>query len=96
MLPKLMVSVMDLIQIVIAYGGHILMKNPSDSKFWTQPFMSDIEAAINTKHNGRSFLLNHCRVGGTYFFKDSIRHCLHMRLSMWELHAITILSTPCV
>ena len=63
----LMVGVVDLIQIVIAYGGHILMENPTHSKFWSQPFMSEIEAAVKTKFNGRSFLLNRCRVGGTHF-----------------------------
>ena len=43
------------------------MENPTHSKFWSQPFMSEIEAAVNTKFNGRSFLLNRCRVGGTHF-----------------------------
>ena len=62
-----MVGVVDLIRIVIAYGGHILIENSIHFKFWTQPFMSDIKAAVNTKYNGRSFLLNRCRFGGTYF-----------------------------
>ena len=62
-----MVGVVDLIRIVIAYGGHILMENPTHSKFWSQPFMSEIEAAVKTKFNGRSFLLNRCRVGGRHF-----------------------------
>jgi hypothetical protein len=64
---KLMVGVVDLIRIVIAYGGHILMENPTHSKFWAQPFMSEIEAAVKTKFNSRSFLLNQCRAGGTHF-----------------------------
>ena len=64
---KLMVGVTDLIRVVIAYGGHILMENPTHSKFWQQPFMTEIEAAVNTKFNGRSFLLNRCRVEGTHF-----------------------------
>ena len=64
---KLMVGVTDLIRVVIAYGGHILMENPTHSKFWSQPFMSEIEAAVKTKLYGRSFLLNRCRVGGTHF-----------------------------
>ena len=55
---KLMVGVVGLIRIVIAYSGHILMENPTHSKFWPQPFMSEIETAIKTKFNSRSFLLN--------------------------------------
>jgi hypothetical protein len=48
---KLMVGVVDLIGIVIAYGGHILMENPTHSKLCAQSFMSEIEAAIKTKFN---------------------------------------------
>ena len=64
-----MVGVVDLIRIhvVIAYDGHILMENPTHSKFWAQLFMYEIEAAINTKFNSCSFLLNRCQVGGTHF-----------------------------
>ena len=55
---KLIVGVVDLIRAVIAYGGHILMENPTHFKFWAQPFMSEIEAAVETQFNSRSFLLN--------------------------------------
>jgi hypothetical protein len=64
---RLMVGVVDLIRIVIAYGSHVLMENPTHSKFWSRTFMSEIEAAVKTKFNGRSFLLNCYRVGGTHF-----------------------------
>ena len=51
---KLMVGVVNLIRIVIAYGGHILMENSIHFKFWAQPFMSEIEAAVKTKFNNCS------------------------------------------
>ena len=49
------------------YGGHILLENPTHSKFWKQPFMTKAEAIISKRHSPRYFLLNRCRTGGKHF-----------------------------
>ena len=63
----IMSNIVQLIDVVMAYGGHIMLENPTHSKFWQQPFMRHIEAATSNKHVGRYFRVNRCRVGGVHF-----------------------------
>ena len=56
-----------LIRVVMSYGGHVLIENPTHSKIWNQPFMESIIASTSAVHTGRTFLLNRCRVGGVHF-----------------------------
>ena len=68
---KMMSNVAMLIRIVLSYGGHIIIGNPTHSKIWTQTFMKCIMADVDRVHHGRSFLLNRCRLaGGVHFFKN--------------------------
>jgi hypothetical protein len=64
---KLMNDIGLLIRVVMSYGGHVLIENPTHSKLWNQPFMKSIIASTSTVHTGRTFLLNRCRVGGIHF-----------------------------
>ena len=63
----LMTKLNDIIRIVMSYGGHILLENPTHSKFWKQTFFKRIERTVAEAHVARSFLLNRCRVGGKHF-----------------------------
>ena len=84
---KLMSNVVKLIHIIVAYGGHILIENPTHSKFWKQTFMKRIGCIVGETHAPRSFLLNRCRVGGKHFkqfkFFTSLpaEHTKHMELT---------------
>ena len=84
---KLMSNVAKLIQVIVSYGRHILMENPTHSKFWKQAFMTQIKNIVGEKHTPRSFLLNRCRVGGKHFkqFKFFMslpaKHTKHMELT---------------
>ena len=64
---KLMNKIGLLIRVVMSYGGHVLIENPTHSKLWNQPFMKSIIASTSPFHTGRTFLLNRCRVGGIHF-----------------------------
>ena len=61
---NLMTKINDIIRIVTSYGCHILIKNPTHSKFWKQTFFKRLELTIAETHFARSFLLLRCRVGG--------------------------------
>ena len=63
----LMSNINILISLITRYGGHILLENPTHSKFWKQPFMRTAEAIVSKNHILRYFLLNRCRVGGKHF-----------------------------
>ena len=67
---KMMSNGAILIRIVLSYGGHIIIENLTHSKFWTQTFMKRIETDVDRVHNGRSFLLNRCRLAGGVHFKQ--------------------------
>ena len=40
---KLMMKLNDIVHIIMSYGGHVLIENPTHSKFWKQVFMKRIE-----------------------------------------------------
>ena len=63
----LMMKLNDIIRIITSYGGHVMLENPTHSKFWKQTFMKRIETSVDNHHVSRSFLLNRCRVGGKHF-----------------------------
>jgi len=63
----LMSKVTVLCALVMSYGGHIMIENPTHSKFWRQDFMREITSIAQLKHPTRTFLLNRCRVGGIHF-----------------------------
>ena len=62
----LMIKLNDIIRIITSYGGHVMLENPTHSKFWKQTFMKRIETTVDDHHVSRSFLLNRCRVGGEH------------------------------
>ena len=67
---KMMSDVAILIRIVLSYGGHIIIENPTHSKIWTQTFMKCTMADVDRVHHGRSFRLNRCRLAGGVHFKQ--------------------------
>ena len=83
----LMSNINILISLITRYNGHILLENPTHSKFWKQPFMRTAEAIVSKNHILRYFLLNRCRVGGKHFkqykfFTSLPRHATsHMELT---------------
>jgi hypothetical protein len=62
-----MVEMINLVAVVIKYGGHILMENPVHSKFWKQDFVKQMPCVVDTKYASRTFLLNCCRTAGIHF-----------------------------
>ena len=64
---KLMMKLNNIVRIIMSYGGHVLIENPTHSKFWKQSFMKRIEQTIAETRTARSFLLNRCKVGGIHF-----------------------------
>jgi len=64
---KLMTKMDDILRIITSYGGHVLIENPTHSKFWKQTFFKRLERTVAKAHVARSFLLNRCRVGGIHF-----------------------------
>ena len=63
----LMNKIADLVGLVMSYDGHVLIENPTHSKFWKQEFMENIRAYVSEIHTPREFLLNRCRVDGIHF-----------------------------
>ena len=63
----LMDRVADIVSLVTSYGGHVLIENPTHSKFWKQQFITRIRDDIDSVHKSRAFLLNRCRVDGIHF-----------------------------
>ena len=63
----LMNKIADLVGLVMSYDGHVLIENPTHSKFWKQEFMENIRAYVSKVHTPREFLLNRCRVDGIHF-----------------------------
>ena len=64
---QLMTKLNDIIRIIMDYGGHVLIENPTHSKYWKQTFFKRIEQTVAEVRTARSFLLNRCRVGGKFF-----------------------------
>ena len=50
-----MSNVALLVAIVISYGGHVLIENPTHSKFWQQDFVKEMCTIIRVKHPARTF-----------------------------------------
>ena len=65
----LMNKIADLVGLVMSYDGHVLIENPTHSKFRKQDFMENIRARVlvSNVHTPREFLLNRCRVDGIHF-----------------------------
>ena len=64
---KLMTKMNDIMCIIILYGGHVLIENPTHSNFWKRTFFKRLELTVAEAHCARLFLLNRCRVGGIHF-----------------------------
>ena len=64
---KLITKMNDILRIIMSYGGHVLIENPTYSKFWKQMFFKRLELTVAETHCARSFLLNRCRVRGIHF-----------------------------
>ena len=66
---ELMTRVALLVAIIMYYGGHVLIENPTHSKFWKEDFVKEICTIIRVKHpaRARTFLLNRCMVDGVHF-----------------------------
>ena len=81
----LMNKIADLVGLVMSYGGHVLIENPTHSKFWKQDFMENIRSYVSNVHTPREFLLNCCRVDGIHFSSiNSLRHYLMSIQIIWR------------
>jgi len=49
----LMNKIADLVGLVMSYDGHVLIENPTHSKFWKQDFMENIRARVSNVHTPR-------------------------------------------